>query len=54
MMVDIMDCLSGVEYFTKIDFKSGLDQIRIRENDEWKAFSKAKDGLFEWLLCHFG
>ena len=42
-----MDCLSGDAYFTKIDLKSGYDQIRIRESDEWKISLKRKDGLFD-------
>jgi hypothetical protein len=33
-MDDLMDCLSGVEFFSKIDLKSGYHQICMREGDE--------------------
>ena len=39
----IMDYLSGVEYFTKIDMKSGCYQIHIREGDEWNTTFKIRE-----------
>ena len=53
-MNELCDHVSGSTIFTKLDFKSGYNLIRIKEGDEWKTAFRTRYGHFEYLVMPFG
>ena len=49
-----LDQLKGAKYFNKIDLKSSYHYVPIELSDVWNTTFKYKEGLFEWLVIHFG
>ncbi|KAI5115801.1 hypothetical protein M0805_007835 [Coniferiporia weirii] len=40
LISELMDKLKGAKYFTKLDLRSGYNNIRIKNGDQWKAAFK--------------
>ncbi|KAI5115854.1 hypothetical protein M0805_006710, partial [Coniferiporia weirii] len=54
LISELMDKLKGAKYFTKLDLRSGYNNIRIKDGDQWKAAFKTPRGLFEPMVMFFG
>ena len=50
---ELIDNIKGAKFFTKLDLKSGYQQIPIASTNVWKMDFKTKEGLFEWLFMPF-
>ena len=51
---ELLDCLTGSEYFSSMDAMRGFWQVPIAEADQEKTAFSTPDGLFEWLRMPFG
>jgi len=50
----LVDQLKGASIFTKMDVRSGYNNVRIKEGDQWKAAFITHKGLFEPTVMFFG
>ncbi|KAI5116790.1 hypothetical protein M0805_000221 [Coniferiporia weirii] len=53
LISELMDKLQGTKYFTKLDLRSGYNNIRIKNGDQWKVALKTLQGLFEPTVMFF-
>ena len=54
LIQELVDKLRGARYFTKLDIRWGYNNVRIKEEDEWKAAFRTNRVLFEPTVMFFG
>ena len=54
LIQELIDKVRGAQYFSKLDIQWGYNNIRIWEDNKWKAAFRTNRGLFKPLVMYFG
>jgi len=54
LISDVLENIGTKKLFTKMDLRWGYNNVRIKEEDEWKAAFMMPEGLFEPTVMFFG
>jgi len=54
LITDLVDTMGNKRVFTKMDLQWGYNNVRIKEEDEWKAAFTTHMGSFEPVVMFFG
>jgi len=54
LILDVLENIGTKKMFTKMDLRWGYNNVRIKEEDEWKAAFTMPEGLFEPTVMFFG
>jgi len=54
LIADILDGVGKKKVFTKLDLRWGYNNVRIKEEDEWKAAFTIHVGAYEPTVIYFG
>ena len=54
LITELIDNIDGKKVFTKIDLRQGFNNMRIKEEDEWKGVFTMHMGSFEPTVMFFG
>ena len=54
LITDLIDNMGSKQVFTKMDLWWGFNNVRIKEEDEWKGVFITHVGSFELIVMFFG
>jgi len=54
LILDVLESIGTKKVFTKMDLRWGYNNVRIKEEDEWKAAFTTPEGSFEPTVMFFG